>query len=436
MRLKANPTGAIMRNQYPRTGLIAGCVMLLSANAFAQDWPQWRGPGRDAKATGFNPPKTWPKALTQKWKVNVGDGVATPALVGDRLYVFGRENGNEVVRCIDAATGKEVWQDRYEAEGATPPAAAFSGPRSSPTVADGKVVTFGVRGTFSCYDAATGKKLWRKDAAKGMWPRFFASSSPIVVDGLCIAQLGGQKNGGITALDLATGQEKWKWAGDGPAYASPVLLTVDGAKLIVALTEGKIVAVNSADGKLVWETPFVAAQRNYNAATPIVDGQTIIYAGGGRGIKAVKIDKQGDGFTAKELWSNPKESVQFNTPVLKDGKLYGLSQTNEIFCVNADTGKTSWTASAGGAAPAGGQGGGRGRGGRGAGYGSIVDAGSILLVLTPSSELIVFEPNDNKYVEQARIKVADTPTYAYPVVSGNRLFVKDKDALILWTTEG
>jgi len=122
--------------------------------------------------------------------------------------------------------------------------------------------------------------------------------------------------------------------------------------------------------------------------------------------------------------------------VLKDGKLYGLSQTNEIFCVNADTGKTSWTASAGGAAPAGGQGGGRGRGGRGAGYGSIVDAGSILLVLTPSSELIVFEPNDNKYVEQARIKVADTPTYAYPVVSGNRLFVKDKDALILWTTEG
>src|SRR6516164_7560969 len=139
MRSKGNPTGATMRNHYPRTGVIAGCVMLLSAScAFAQDWPQWRGPGRDARAAGFNAPKTWPKALTQKWKINVGDGVATPALVGGKLYVFGRENGNEVIRCVDAATGKEIWQDRYEAEGATGPASGFSGPRSSPTVADGK----------------------------------------------------------------------------------------------------------------------------------------------------------------------------------------------------------------------------------------------------------------------------------------------------------
>ena len=81
----------------------------------AQDWPQWRGINRDAKVTGFRAPETWPKALTQVWKARVGVGVATPALVGNRLYVFSREDGQEVIRCLDAATGEEVWQDNDEA---------------------------------------------------------------------------------------------------------------------------------------------------------------------------------------------------------------------------------------------------------------------------------------------------------------------------------
>ena len=418
--------------------------------ALAQDWPQWRGSNRDARATEFKAPKTWPKELTQKWKVTVGDGVATPALVGDKLYVFSREEGNEITRCLDAATGKELWQEKYDALGASGPASGFSGPRSSPTVANGKVVTLGVRGMLSCLDAATGKKLWRKDEFKA-WPRFHPSSSPIIVDGLCIAQLGGQDNGAIVAYDLATGDEKWKWTAESPGYGSPVLMTVGGAKLIVALTERRIVAVMAADGKLAWETPYVVQGRGYNATTPIVDGQTLIYAGSGRGTKAVKIEKGGEGFVGKELWSNPDKSVQFNTPVLKSGLIYGLSAANEFFCLNAKTGETAWSAplarAAAGGPPAGasppgaggaGQpgGGGRGRGGMGGGgYGSIVDAGSVLLALTPSSELIAFQPSDKAYTELARIKVADTQTHAYPIVSGNRLFIKDKDSLILWSIE-
>src|SRR5207244_8749240 len=105
------------------------------------------------------------------------------------------------------------------------------GPRSSPTVADGKVITLGVRSILSCFDAASGKLLWRKDQSG--WPQFFVSSSPIVVDGLCIAQLGSDKKGAMLAYDLNTGAEKWKWTGDGSAYASAELLTVDGVKAIV-----------------------------------------------------------------------------------------------------------------------------------------------------------------------------------------------------------
>src|SRR5262249_38654379 len=146
---------------------IVGCALLVTGGAQAQDWPQWRGPNRDAKATGFKAPATWPKELTQKWKVKVGEGVASPALVGDKLYVFSREGDSEVVRCLDAATGKELWQDKDAQSFRGTADKGFPGPRSSPTVAEGKVVTLGVNGVLSCLDAATGKVLWRKEDYKG-----------------------------------------------------------------------------------------------------------------------------------------------------------------------------------------------------------------------------------------------------------------------------
>jgi outer membrane protein assembly factor BamB len=136
--------------------------------------------------------------------------------------------------------------------------------------------------------------------------------------------------------------------------------------------------------------------------------------------------------------------------VIKDGFLYGLSAGNEFFCLNTQDGKTVWTApfgpAAAAAAPAtgGGQGGGErgGRGGRGmgggmrgGGYGSIVDAGSVLLALTPAGQLVAFKPGGESFTEVARIKVAESSTYAYPVVSGQRLFIKDQDSLTLFTVE-
>jgi outer membrane protein assembly factor BamB len=420
-----------MKNAIATVGVIVGCVVLpCTSGVSAQDWPQWRGSNRDARTTGFKVPVTFPKDLTEKWKVTVGTGAATPALVGDRLYIFSRQGGDEVIRCLDAATGKEFWQEKYATRPAAGPASSHPGPRSSPTVAEGKVVTFGVRGILSCFDAATGKPLWRKDAFRGAWPKFFTSSSPIIVGGLCIAQVGGPDKGALVAYDLATGEQKWKWNGDSPAYASPVLLKADGTSLIIAETERQIVAVTTADGKLVWEAPFATQPMSYNAATPIVAGQTLIYGGGDRGTRAVKIEKEGDRFVAKELWNNKETSIQFNTPVLTEGFLFGLSQRDEFFCMSAQDGKTLWTAPAG--QTAGTSGGGRG-GLMGGGYGSIVDAGSVLVALTPSAQLIFFQPSGKAYTELARYKVANTRTYAYPVVAGNRIFIKDQDSVTLWT---
>ena len=263
----------------------------------------------------------------------------------------------------------------------------------------------------------------------------------------------------LLAYDLATGEEKWRWMGDGPAYSSPVVLTIGGAKYVVAVTDKKVVALTLADGKLAWETPFIVSGRGNNSATPIVDGQKIIYAGSGRGTTAVKIEQQGDAFVAQELWKNPDNSVQYNSPVLKGELVFGISAKNDFFCLDAKDGKTAWvapfstepapatappstnvsvaTGGQTGGSPAGGPGGGRaGRGGGGGGgYGSIVDAGPVLFALTPASQLVVFEPSGKEFKELARIKVADTPTYAYPVVSGNRIFVKDQNFVTLWTVE-
>ena len=439
-----------------RTLVVVSC-WAISLLARAQDWPQYLGENRAAKAS-FTAPKTWPKELQPKWKVTVGDGVGTPALVGDKLYVFSRQEGGEILRCLEAATGKEIWKsEKWDVLPADRPAQDFSGPRSSPTVSEGKVVTLGLRGTLSCHDAKDGKLLWRKEDFKGAFPRFFTSASPVVADGLCIAALGGGERGGVIAYDIKTGDEKWRWAGEGASYASPVLLTAAGTKMVIAEMDKKILGLAVADGKLLWETPFVVPGRGYNAVTPMVNGDTLLYGGSGRPTTVVKITKEGGGFVAKQLWQNAEATLQFNTPVMKDGAVFGLAGNNELFCLDK-TGTKTWSTPAspqaaannpppqatGGEltsanAPAGGGRGPGGRGGRGGGggggYAQIVDAGSVLLALTPASELIAFQPNEKAYTEIARLKVASSPTYAYPVVSGKRIFVKDKDDMALFTVE-
>jgi outer membrane protein assembly factor BamB len=299
---------------------------------------------------------------------------------------------------------------------ATGPAGQHPGPRSSPVVAEGKVVTLGVRGALSCLDAADGKLVWRKNDIQG-WPNFFTAMSPLVVNGLCVAQLGSKTNGVIIAYDLSSGAEKWRWTGDGAAYASPVLMSMGDARLIVTQTDKRIVALNAADGKLAWEAPFVPSGMGINVATPIIDGQTIIYTGLGRGTIAVQLEKQGETFTAKQLWANTELSPRFCTPVLKDGLLFGLSDKAGFYCINAKTGQTAWNEA---------------NTQRGA-FGSILDAGSALIALTPKSHLIVFEPSDKAYTEVASIKVAESATYAHPVLAGDRLFIQDQNSLTLWT---
>jgi outer membrane protein assembly factor BamB len=387
------------------------------SSAIAQDWPQWRGANRDGAASGFVAPQTWPKTLNLKWKVKVGTGDATPALVGGKLYTFTRQEGDEVTICLDAASGKEIWKDTLGVSPISGPAARHPGPRSSPAVADGKVVTIGITGILSCLDANTGKVMWRNQNFKGT-PKFYTASSPLILDDVCIAQLGGAGDGGIVAVNLSNGTIRWNWMGEGPGYSSPVLMDAADIRQIVALTEKSVVGIDPADGKLLWQLPFAPQGMAYNAATPIVAGQTVYITGQGRGTKAIKLERKGGAVTATELWSNAEVSVQFCSPVLKDGMLYAISDKGILSCLNAETGQTVWTDPT-----------------KRGGYGAMIDAGSVVMALPEKTDLVAFKPGEKQYSEVASLKVAESPTYASPVLSGKGIYIKDLEALTLWTFE-
>jgi outer membrane protein assembly factor BamB len=191
--------------------------------------------------------------------------------------------------------------------------------------------------------------------------------------------------------------------------------------MIVAETANNIVAVDVGDGKLLWKTAY---KTRYNASSPVTDGDKVIYSGSGKGTAAVKLEKKDGEVKAVELWSNPDYSVIYNTPVVKDGLVYGLTDSNRLYCLDMKDGKKVWDSALGGGG--GGGGGMRGRGG----YGSIVDAGAVLMALTPAGDLIVFEPG-KEFKQVAKYPVGKS-TYAYPVLSGKRIFIKDSDSVALW----
>jgi len=399
---------------------IIGILLFSSASGLsAQDFTQWRGNNRDGSVKNFEVPEQWPVELHQQWKVSVGLGDASPVESNGRLYIFTRQDSSEILRCLDSRTGKELWQNKYTAITVTGPSATMhSGPRSTPTVAEGKVVTFGVGGVLSCIDALKGQLVWRKENTSKLVPQFYTGMSPAIEDGLCFAHLGGKEKGEVVALDLITGREKWKWSGDGPTYSSPVILTLDGKKQIVFITEKNIIGFNLSDGKVLWQVEYLPQSRFYNASTPFFIGQTLIITGQGMGTRAIEIKKQGDNYVTSEIWHDPDVGTKYCTPVLNNGYLYGVSDRRKIFCMDAVKGQTAWIDTI-----------------MHTDFGAVLNCGSVIMVIPGKTELIVLSPDANKYTELARVKISDSPVYAHPLLSGKIIYIKDKENLTAYSAE-
>ena len=399
-------------------------------NQVEGDWPQWRGSNRDG-AGSFTIPKSWPEKLTLKWKVDVGTGYAAPITVGDRVYAFSRQGEDEVMRALDAATGKTIWETKYNATYKANPAATRThgtGPKSTPTFADGRLYTLGMTGAVTAFDAVTGKQLWQKPGGP-VEPMYHTAMSPLVDRGLVIVHVGGHSNGALTAFDARTGEVRWSWNGDGPAYGSPIAAELGGTRQIVTLTQENLVGVSAATGELLWRRPYpVRATRN--AVTPIIHGQTIIVSGLGLPVTGFRVASRAPrgprradfarwgGVDFEDVWTNDEVTMDMSTGVLIGSSLFGFSPRNsgQFFAIDANTGQTQWLSEP-----------------RQGDNAAVVRAGDLWFALETDAELVVARANPKQFEILKRYTVADSATWAQPVLSGQRVFVKDVSNISLWT---
>jgi outer membrane protein assembly factor BamB len=384
----------------------------------AVDWPQWRGPNRDGSLTGFVAPASWPAVLKEQWKVTVGVGHSSPLFVDGRVYVFARQGEEEVLRALDGATGKEIWRNGHAVAYEMNPAARGhgKGPKSTPVYSQGKIYTFGITGVLSCHDAQSGRLRWRKEFSKeypNTSPLYGTAMSPVVMDGLLIAHVGGQDRGALTAFDAETGAVKWAYDRDGPAYASPIVVTLSGVRQVVTFTQKELVGVAAASGKLLWKLPAKSAY-DTNSVTPIAYKDLLIFSREDQGITAVRVTRQGQQLTPQEVWNNKENELYMNSPVLQGNLLFGLSmrRKGQFFSIDADTGKTLWQST--------------GRMGENV---ALLNAGQVLLLLTNEAKLIVLSSGAKEYKPLAEYSVAQSETWAHPLVIGNRILVKDETTL-------
>lgn len=397
------------------------CLVFAAVSCSQKDqieWYGWRGPNRDGKVTAFEVPAQWPEELTKVWQMAVGLSNSSPVISGNNIFLHVRQDSSEVAICIDQETGNQVWRTVLNpAPEVTGGARSHPGPRSTPAVSGGKVFMLGTGGVFTCLDAETGKILWQVDQYTEV-PQFYAAASPLVDGNKCFIHLGGHENGAIIAFDTDTGEEAWKIGGEPSTYSSPVMMNFEGKKILVVQTETDVLGLTT-DGKELFKIPTPTERRFYNSTTPVINGNTIIICGQGTGTHAYQIEKKGEKYSWKEVWNNPGFGGSFNTPVLNNGYLYGNeARLGKLYCLNAQTGATCWADTIA-----------HNR------FASTLNLGDVILTLPATGNLIVYQPNPEKYQPVKIYKIAETEVYAHPLLSENKIFVKDENFLTCWSVK-
>ena len=393
---------------------IAAAVALL-AQGSPLDYPQWRGLNRDGSASAFSEPRTWPDQLTRRWKVEVGEGYATPILGGSVVYVFTRRDGNEGITSLDAATGRERWRSSYAAPYAPsqPAAAHGAGPKATPLLHRGKLFTLGVSGIVTAFDATSGARVWQ--TAPPVEPPYFSAASSPVADGQLVMVHPGNY-GPLTAFDASTGAVVWT-AGDGGFFASPIVVSLNGVRQVVTMTQSAVIGIALPDGKVLWRYPLSGA--NGGGPTPVVSGDTIIFSVG-QGTTAIKAVRRDGTWSADVVWQSQDVSMYISTPVVVGNTLFGLStrSSGQFFATDTDSGKTLWFGPP-----------------RQAANTALVKAGQLLFYLNDDAQLIVAPSSRARFEPLKRYAVADSATWAQPLISGKRIFIKDVSSLALWTID-
>ena len=390
--------------------------------AAGERWPQWRGPSRSGVLTADEAPAAWPATLKKGWSTTVGEGYSSPVADGNRVFVHARRDPDETVSAIDLLTGAVAWTRMYAAPTEKNPYAKTmaKGPYSTPLLADGRLYTLGTTAILTAWNATTGALIWRRDfSARIDTSKLFCGTamSPLLTQHGLVIQVGDDRAGTIMTLDPATGKDKWTTPIAGPGYASPIEMTVAATPQIVTLTTKSVVGIASASGTLLWEFPF-NDEWNENIVTPIPTADGIIVSGVRQGTRRLVLAKGGQTFTVKEAWHSPDVAMYMSSPVLVGGTLFGhsMKRKGQFVAVDPKDGRIRWSTE-----------------GRNASSAAVVAAGAHLVYLTTEGQMIVAPLDAAAFNEQRHYTVAESATYAYPIVLRDRIIVRDQSALTTWT---
>ncbi|MCF7785180.1 MAG: PQQ-like beta-propeller repeat protein [Prosthecobacter sp.] len=412
-----------------RTHLTTVLGLALATTAFtadSTDWGTFRGPSGNGIVPAMANAK-W--SLKQVWKSPTNLGFSSFAVAGGKVYtlVTGESDGNsgEMLVCLDEKNGKELWSKplsvipKYDGGGdsGTPDNKGGDGSRSTPVVNAGKVYAIdSMLGVF-CFDAATGKELWKHDVMKdndGVQIKWENAASP-VIDGNVLLLAGGGKGQALLGMNKNTGSVGWKVEDDKMTHATPVLADILGVHQAIFFTQTGLVAVDPQTGSVIWRAPF--PYKVSTAASPVVY-EDIVYcsAGYGVGAGAFKISKKGSKLEATQIWRRENQCFNhWSTPVVKDGFLYGMFSFKEygagpLACVDIRTGEDKWAE-------------------KGFGPGQVILAGDKIIATSDKGEIVVVEASPDKYKEVARKDVLDGKVWSYPILANGKIFARS-------TTEG
>ncbi len=399
-------------------------VCLLAAQVDAQtehQWPQLLGPSRNGLSAEKGLLDSWGADGPQEvWRVKGGVGMSGLAISRGRLLTMIQTDGKQRVVCLDAKTGKPIWQ--------TPVAAEYrngqgNGPRATPTIAGETVLAFTGEGILVALNFTDGEILWSHDAVAengGKAADYGMACSPLVVGERVIVTVGAPK-ATVVAYDIKSGKQAWT-AGEGDAagYSSPALLNVGGRQQIVAFTGSSVLGVDPQGGSVLWRYPY-ETDFNCNIVTPLaVNGQVFISSGENHGSVLLKLTPSGERSDVGEVWSSQgTKSVlrsEWQTPLLIDGYLYGFDNVGSagpvthLTCVNAATGERAWQQLR-------------------FGKGNLITADGKLLISTMKGELVIVKASPERYKELGRATVIGTTRQA-PALCNGLLYLRDDQEIV------
>ena len=388
----------------------------LQAQAAAADWPQFLGPDRNGIYSGPPLAAKWPnEGPTRLWSRDVGQGFSGPVATTDRVLIFHRVDDQETLECMEARSGKAIWKDSTSTH-YRDDFGFDEGPRATPAIANGRVLTLGAEGTAIARDFSTGKKLWSLDCKKEFSLRkgfFGLAPSPLIVGSNVILNIGGTDRNGIIALNVQTGRKAWTCTDDEASYASPVLTQIGTHERVLVLTREALVSVDPKDGHVLFRYPWRPAMHaSVSAATPLVLGDRIfLSASYGAGATLLQYSESGPSVIWKkeELLSN-----HYATSVVKGDLAFGFDGRQEqgcnLRCVSLREGSVVWEQ-------------------EGLGAGTVMIAGKELLILTEKGELIRTPADRSGFHPSARHQLLPFLARAHPALSDGIFFARSKNKL-------